>query len=698
MPDAASKPSMPTPVPLWRRRWFKIVLSVLGVLVVARAGVEVWGRSRMGALVRETGPQWNEARARLEALRHPWDPAASEPCAKAYAAAGVDLGDDSRIVGDAIKAPPRAKVSAGARSVVGARKAVIDAFLSASRCGSYAPKADEAWAPFERPFPIFSAARLVVLDARIRAEEGDLEGALDRLIAVAKAGTDVGEGTLVGTLIGGAMIAASLETLAPLVADGRIRGAERERVERALAALSPRMPTIQGGLAKERLFLRWAAQRMDGGADMTEMHALGGHEEEPPGWLSWLVPVRAIFADGAREHVAFLDHAEVLVVSERDHDALVAALERIEPKGVTARWSGAGLPANGVASQARNMCVPAAWRELTGAAITIAKAGAVPDALPEKIPDPCGTGDLAYARTTDGRYTLSSVGKDGEPGGDDLRVEPSVASPPSPAAAAGEAKLDERASLSFVQGGKAVRDVTLGEVLRDLRAETFTAYDPYYNREKTFRAVPLAEVVKKGFAGVTAPLPEQEYVLRARDGFTVPMRGAKLFEAGAYIAFADVDVPGWEPIGPQRANPGPFYLVWREKNQQSLETHPRPWQLASIEIARFEDVFPHTYPKGQPDRSAAVLGFAIFKEHCVHCHAINREGGRVGPELNVPKSIIEYRPAEQIKAYVRDPLSFRYGNMPAHPFLKDGDLQDLVSYFTAMKDLKHDPAGGQGKK
>ena len=52
----------------------------------------------------------------------------------------------------------------------------------------------------------------------------------------------------------------------------------------------------------------------------------------------------------------------------------------------------------------------------------------------------------------------------------------------------------------------------------------------------------------------------------------------------------------WDP---QRASPAPFYLVWKEASQQDLETHPRPWQVASIEIARFEVKFPHTVPTGE---------------------------------------------------------------------------------------------------
>jgi hypothetical protein len=70
----------------------------------------------------------------------------------------------------------------------------------------------------------------------------------------------------------------------------------------------------------------------------------------------------------------------------------------------------------------------------------------------------------------------------------------------------------------------------------------------------------------------------------------------------------------------------------------------------------------------------------------------NREGGRVGPDLNVPQSIVEYRPDAQIRAYIQNPATFRYGNMPAHPDLNNADLDHLLAYFHAMATRKHDPA------
>ncbi|NUP04923.1 MAG: cytochrome c [Polyangiaceae bacterium] len=243
--------------------------------------------------------------------------------------------------------------------------------------------------------------------------------------------------------------------------------------------------------------------------------------------------------------------------------------------------------------------------------------------------------------------------------------------------------------LAFKKLGADVRTLELDAILKAIPAETVKQYDPYYNREKTFRAVPLARVVELGFRG-EQNLPTKEYVLRALDGYTVPLRGAKLFEEGGYIAFEDTEAPAWEPIGQQRANPGPFYIVWAKKEQTDLEGHPRPYQLATIEIADFESVFPFTVPTGEADGSPARKGFATFREECIHCHAINRQGGRVGPELNVPQSIVEYRPVDQIKAYIKDPLTFRYSTMPPHPKMSDQDLDDVVAYFKAMSTRKHD--------
>jgi cytochrome c1 len=57
----------------------------------------------------------------------------------------------------------------------------------------------------------------------------------------------------------------------------------------------------------------------------------------------------------------------------------------------------------------------------------------------------------------------------------------------------------------------------------------------------------------------------------------------------------------------------------------------------------------------------------------------------------VPQSIVEYRPEAQLRAFVRDPRSFRYTQMPANPQLSEADLDALLAYFRHMSAYKLDP-------
>jgi mono/diheme cytochrome c family protein len=255
---------------------------------------------------------------------------------------------------------------------------------------------------------------------------------------------------------------------------------------------------------------------------------------------------------------------------------------------------------------------------------------------------------------------------------------------------------DGDTALHFVRDGHPVRTVDRAALQAGCAVQTVSVDDPYYGRRKSYRACPLADVLRIGFGEPVAALAGEGFVLRARDGYAKPASGARLLEPGGYLAFGDAerghgDDPGWEPIDRKQADPGPYYMVWTLPPGVDAEQYPWPYQLTTIEITSLDAAFPHIAPRGAAPDAPAQVGFAVFRQQCLACHAINREGGTIGPDLNVPQSIVEYRPPEQIKAYIRNPLAFRYTSMPPHPQLSDAELDGLIAYFTAMKSLKYDP-------
>jgi mono/diheme cytochrome c family protein len=248
-------------------------------------------------------------------------------------------------------------------------------------------------------------------------------------------------------------------------------------------------------------------------------------------------------------------------------------------------------------------------------------------------------------------------------------------------------------ALRFARPGAEPRVVSAEELRRGCVAETVEVNDPYYERKKRFRAWPLRCVLEQGFGVNTAELAQKDVLLRALDGYTRASDGAVLLEPGGYVAFADADRAqgGFDPIDYRKADPAPFYMIWRGAGEKDVVKYPWPYQLAEIAVVRVEDRFPHAVPPGAPPGSPAAQGFAVFRKNCLQCHAINGDGGRVGPELNVPQSIVSYRPEAQLRAFIRNPQQFRYTQMPENPQLTDADLDALLAYFRHMSQHRFDP-------
>jgi mono/diheme cytochrome c family protein len=237
------------------------------------------------------------------------------------------------------------------------------------------------------------------------------------------------------------------------------------------------------------------------------------------------------------------------------------------------------------------------------------------------------------------------------------------------------------ARLGFGVGGKAVASFDLSELSGRLNARDLSLFDPEYGKQKHYLGFALGDVLRLGLGPDWAKDVQADVVFQALDGYRAVSPVSKVVEDGGFLVFRDLDFEGWEPVGRMRANPAPFYLVWTGAEQTTQQGYPWPWQVASIELARFDDRYPEVPPKGAAPGSAAFQGFELFKHRCVRCHSINGQGATIGPDLNAPMSILSYRSIHMVKELIRHPSRYRHTRMPDHSDLSEDDLDDLIAYF-----------------
>jgi len=255
----------------------------------------------------------------------------------------------------------------------------------------------------------------------------------------------------------------------------------------------------------------------------------------------------------------------------------------------------------------------------------------------------------------------------------------------------------EEVSLTFSVSGALAKELSLAELQAQLVARPVEYRDPFAAKTKRYEAFAIRDVMQLAFGERWRDPAYTEVVFKALDGYEAVAAVGKLREDGGYLAFRDLDVAAWEPIGQRGANPGPFYLFWTGPNQTPAREYPWPWQIASINILRFEEHYPEVFPTSVSPNSPAYRGYLIFKGQCVRCHSMNRQGGKIGPDLNAPRSIVSYRSKQMIKEFIRHPSTYRYTYMPDHLHLRERDLEDLYQYFRVKNRELHKGAPTRGR-
>lgn len=213
--------------------------------------------------------------------------------------------------------------------------------------------------------------------------------------------------------------------------------------------------------------------------------------------------------------------------------------------------------------------------------------------------------------------------------------------------------------------------------------------DPVYHSVKHFNAFPLQELLNTYPAIRDLDATKYQIVFECEDGYKPVMPLQQFLSKKSYLSVSDVDAPKgelWSKIikDGHEMIAAPFYLIYEDVSTKETD-FKWPYNLIKIhfvDTASDSSLYPN-------DNEKAQVGFELFKKNCITCHAINTIGGKMGPELNYPKSVTEYWDKNQLKGFIKNPAAFRNAvKMPTLTHLTEKEIEDITVYLAYMANHK----------
>lgn len=188
-------------------------------------------------------------------------------------------------------------------------------------------------------------------------------------------------------------------------------------------------------------------------------------------------------------------------------------------------------------------------------------------------------------------------------------------------------------TLVLSVGGKSVSYRADQLLQRPDALDVKIARDPSYRRPMTYRAVPLAALLRP--LGMNAA---SDLEVRATDGFVAQLPGALVVndDRSKAVAALAVDDPAkpWPALPGKKVSAGPFYLVWTGADVKSILVEQWPYQIAAMaETEPVERRWPQlAVDPSLPPNDPLRRGMAKFVAMCGVCHKLAGAGGaEVGP-------------------------------------------------------------------
>lgn len=229
-------------------------------------------------------------------------------------------------------------------------------------------------------------------------------------------------------------------------------------------------------------------------------------------------------------------------------------------------------------------------------------------------------------------------------------------------------------------------EVQIDDVKHYAKDETvLIPHDKAFPDPMTFQGFSLNQVIDSLVVGLE-DIESLQATFICTDGYKPSIPLSEVAQHEGYITYQQTteQLKVWADSIKERIPP--YYVTW--KTDSLNKDLINPYGVTSVRIEAIGYNFDKVLPAKVEEDSLLSQGFKLYEKMCMKCHAINQEGGVLGPELNVPQNITEYRDKEFLFAFIKNPASYRYNSkMPMIP-LSDEKLELIYQYLEAMKEFK----------